>query len=220
MLITGLAVLAGVALVAFTALTAPRGVDPGSAALVEPPISPPTAMVDGTALGAADSPVVLEVYSDYQCPVCGRFAREYLPVLVRDFVEPGQLRIVDRGIDILGQGDPNESLDAGAAAVCAGQQDRYWDYHNWLFWNQRGENRGAFARDRLTTIAESIGLDVPTWQACFSKGDAANEVRAQTAAAAAAGINSTPTFVINGERTVGLPRTYEELASKIRAAIP
>jgi protein-disulfide isomerase len=219
-LITGLAVLAGLVLVAFTALTAPRGVEPGSTALVEPPISPPAVAVAGETLGAADSPVVLEVYSDFQCPVCGRFAREYLPVLIRDFVEPGQLRIVDRGIDILGRGDPNESLDAGAAAVCAGQQNRYWDYHNWLFWNQRGENRGAFARDRLTTIAESIGLDVPAWQACFSGGGAAQEVQAQTAAATAAGITSTPTFVINGERTVGLPRTYEELATKIRAAIP
>lgn len=219
-LITGLAIVAGLAVVAFTALSAPRTVDPNATGLVEPAFVPPAALADGEALGSDSAPVVLEVYSDFQCPVCGRFAREYLPSLVRDFVEPGQLRIVDHAIDILGRGDPNESLDAATGAICAGEQDRYWDYHAWLFWNQRGENRGAFARDRLYGIAERIGLDLPAWEACFTGGAAADEVRAQTAAAAAAGITSTPTFVIDGEAIVGLPRTYEELAAKIRAALP
>jgi protein-disulfide isomerase len=177
-------------------------------------------MSDGEAIGKAGAPVLLEVWSDFQCPVCGTFATTYLPRLVTDFVATGQIRIVDRSIDILGSGSPSESLDAAVGAVCAGRQGEYWAYHDYLFWNQAGENRGAFSRERLGAMATEIGLDRAAWDACFSGGTAADDVIARTASALGQGINSTPTFVVNGQATAGLPRSYDDLAALIRAALP
>jgi protein-disulfide isomerase len=219
-LFSALALVVGVGLVVAANLTAPQAPDPADTTLVRPAITLPVDLADGEAIGEAGAPVLLEVWSDYQCPVCGTFATTYLPRLVTDFVATGQLRIVDRSIDILGTGNPNESLDAAVGAVCAARQGQYWAYHDYLFWNQSGENRGAFSRERLGAIATAVGLDRTAWDTCFGSGAAADEVIARTATALGQGINSTPTFVVNGQATVGLPRSYDELAALIRAALP
>jgi protein-disulfide isomerase len=217
---SGLALALGIGLIAVANLTAPAAPDPADTTLRAPAVTLPTDLVDGEAIGEAGAPVLMEVWSDFQCPVCGTFATTYLPRLVTDFVEQGQLRIVDRSIDILGQGNPNESLDAAVGAVCAGRQGEYWAYHDYLFWNQAGENLGAFSRDRLTAIADEIGLDRADWDACFAGEAARDEVISRTADALSRGINSTPTFVVNGQATAGLPRSYDDLATLVRAALP
>jgi protein-disulfide isomerase len=214
-LVSGAAVLAAIALVAFAMVGAPDRPDRG-AGLVEPDSPVPVALARGEELGAGSAPVVLEVYSDYQCPVCGRFARDYLSRLVTDFVQPGTLRIVDRPIAILDPPGGTESLDAAVGAVCAGRQDRYWAYHDYLMANQDGENEGAFRPEVLRSIAEATDLDLEAWQACFEDPAVGRQVRSETAAAAAAGIRSTPTFILNGQPIVGLV-AYEDLAGAIRA---
>ena len=220
MLFSGLALALGIGLVAVANLTAPTTPDPGDTSLRAPAVTLPAELADGEAIGEAGAPVLLEVWSDFQCPVCGTFATTYLPRLVSDFVEPGQLRIVDRSIDILGAGNPNESLDAAVGAVCAGRQGKYWGYHDYLFWNQAGENLGAFSRDRLSAIATEVGLDRADWDACFASDAARDEVISRTADALSRSINSTPTFVVNGQATVGLPRSYDDLAALVRNALP
>lgn len=218
-LITGLAVALGVGLVVVTLLGAPRGPSGGDATLQPPQIYRPASLDDERELGSPSAPLLLEVWSDYQCPVCGRFAREYMPLLVAEFVVPGTLRIVDQSIDILGTGDPSESLLSATAADCAGKQGRYWAYHDWLFSNQAGENRGAFNRDSMLAIATNLGVDMTAFESCLDSFAAEAEVRGRTDAARAAGIASTPTFVVNGQRIVGLV-AYEVLAGAIRQLAP
>jgi protein-disulfide isomerase len=191
----------------------------GDERLVTPTTSIPAGLADGEVLGAADAPVTLEIYTDPQCPACGILARDYLPRLITDFVVPGQLRIVDRAIDLPGVGRPNESLDAAAGAICAGRQDAYWDFHDYIYWNQRTETGGGYSRDRLRAMADAIGLDRGEFDACLGDPAVRAEVQAETQAAFAAGVNSTPTLDINGERIVGVPREYGALAAAIRQAI-
>jgi protein-disulfide isomerase len=178
----------------------------------------PAALVDGGSVGRADAPVTIEVYGDFQCPICGRFAKEYVPRLVSEFVASGQLRLVSRDIDILGR-SPSESLAAAVAADCAGAQGRYWAFHDVLFWNQAGENRGAFSGERLTLMADELGLDRAAWDACIAAPERAATVRATTASAFALGINSTPTLSINGQLVVGLPSSYDALEAAIRQIV-
>jgi protein-disulfide isomerase len=176
----------------------------------------PSVTVNGTGIGSPSAPVQIQIYSDFQCPICGRLAREYLPRLISDFVTTGQVRIEDRAVAFLGTGNPNESLDAATAAECASPQGKYWQFHDLLFWNQAGENRGAFNRERLKAIAASAGLDAPSWQACFEGSTVRTNIEQATSTALSAGINSTPTLVINGQKVVGLPRSYDDLAAYIR----
>jgi protein-disulfide isomerase len=215
-LITAAAVVIGLAVVVAANLGAPQAAVPTGTALVQPPNSLPSGAADGSSLGAKNAPVQIQIYSDYQCPICGRLAREYLPGLIRDFVPQGQVRIEDRAIAFLGTGDPDESLDAAAAAECAIPQNRYWQFHDLLFWNQAGENKGAFNRDRLKAMAASAGLDLATWQSCFDGSTVRTNIEQATSAALKAGINATPTIIINGQAIRGLPQSYDSLAAYVR----
>jgi protein-disulfide isomerase len=206
----------GLVLVAFALATNRPSSSPG-AVLLAPSWSPPAALVDGTAIGKADAPVTVEVVSDFQCPVCGRFAREYLPRLVAEFAVPGTARFVDRPIAFLGRGADDESLGAAVGATCAARQGRYWTFHDYLMWNQEGENEGAFAPDRLAAMAGRTGLDVPAWTACTEDPGVASSIRGTTSQTFAAGIDSTPTFIVNGQVVTGLVG-YDVLAGMIRDA--
>ena len=222
-LITILAALLGVGAIAAFQLTNGADGDPtsdaGATLLVPPPTIPSSVAVDGHEAGSPDAPVLVEVYGDFQCPVCARFAREYLGRLVAEFVVPGDVRLVDRSIAFLGRGDPDESEQAAIGAACAGAQGAYWPFHDLLLWNQAGENRGAFAPARLAAMADKLGLDRAAWDACVADPAQLDEIRRATADAATAGIDSTPTIIVDGQRIVGMPRTYDELAAIIRARL-
>ena len=178
------------------------------------------ALADGRTLGKADAPVTLEVWSDFQCPACGQFARTVAPALVSRYVTPGTLRIVyhDAAFQGARSNSPyDESVEAAAGARCAATQAAYWPFHDWLFANQNGENKGAFAAARLTSIASAAGLDVTAWKACVATGTEQAAAKSETAQALAAGVNATPTMRLNGQTIVGL-RGVEELGALIEAA--
>ena len=160
---------------------------------------------------------MLEVYADYQCPWCGKFARETLPGLVRTYVAAGQLRIEERAIAFLGRTTPDESLDAAAAAACAAPSGKYWTFADYLVWNQSGENAGAFSRDRLAAMAERVGLEPDAFAACLDDPAVRGAIEARTAEALGAGIQSTPTFLLDGELVT--VTSFDQLAPLIQARI-
>jgi protein-disulfide isomerase len=181
----------------------------------------PAIPVDGMTMGSAAAPVTMEIYSDFQCPACGLFARETEPLLRDTYVSQGTLRIVQRDAAWQGQrgSDPSydESVEAAAAARCAGEQGSYWPYSDWLFANQQGENQGAFRQERLQGIATAIGLDRVAYDACVATGTQQAAVRTATGEASTAGVTATPTLVINGQAIRGAA-DYNDLAPIIEAA--
>ena len=167
------------------------------------PIRPtPTELVDPAnprALGPADAPVTVEVWSDFQCPACGFWAIQVEPDLVDEYVKDGSVHFIYRDMAFLDGGKPNgESQQSAAAARCAGDQGSFWPYHDYLYENQDGENEGAFSRERLDQIAEAVGLDMEAFDSCMSDSAALEAVRAETAQGQQAGLSSTPTLTING----------------------
>lgn len=214
-IVSVVAAVAMITVIAVLIVTSGGGGTPsGSLGLVRPPESNLATYEDGEALGELDAPVVLEVYSDYQCPVCGRFGREYIPRLTNEFVASGSLRIEARSIAILDPQGRSESVDSAAGAACAARQGSHWAYHDYLMWNQVGENQGAFSRERLVAMAERVGLDRDTFATCLNDGAVRGEIEDRTAQALGEGINSTPTLVVNGERIVGLVG-YDDLVAAI-----
>jgi protein-disulfide isomerase len=191
-----------------------------SAGLIEPRASTPVALADGRAVGRADAPVTLEVWTDFQCPICRQFAETVEPALMTGYVTPGTLRIVHHDAAFQGAKSDaayDESVEAGAGARCAADQGRYWPFHDWTFANQAGENEGAFAATRLSAIAAAAGLDLPAWRACVGSGEAQSAVRAETSQAVASGVSATPTMRLNGQLIVGL-RSVPDLSGLIEAA--
>ena len=167
------------------------------------PVRPtPTELVDPTnprALGPADAPVVIEVWSDFQCPACGFFAKSIEPDLVDEYVRNGDVNLVYRDMAFIDGGDPQgESNQAAAAARCAGDQGKFWPYHDYLYENQDGENEGGFNRETLDQIATAVGLELDAYGSCMSSDAAVQAVSAETDQGRTAGVTSTPTLAING----------------------
>jgi protein-disulfide isomerase len=216
-IVSAVAVVLMAGLIAVLLVTSDTPGTPTTISIVQPPDTGISQFADGEAVGPADAPVVLEVYADYQCPWCGKFARETLPGLVRTYVAAGQLRIEERAIAFLGTGSADESLDAAAAAACAVPAGKYWSFADYLAWNQSGENRGAFSRERLTAMAERVGLEPAAFQACLDDPQIRGAIQARTSQAFGAGIQSTPTFVINGEQVT--VNSFDELGPLIQSKI-
>lgn len=197
------AVLIGGAVVALNARSQPTT---SGRSLFGSPMSYAVEIVSGESLGSADAPVVLEVYSDFQCPICGRFVRDQFPTLKRQFVDTGVLRIESHDIAFLGTGNPDESVELATGARCAAAQNRYWQFHDLVFWNQGGENHGDHDAAYLAAVANRAGVDRAVWDTCVAEDAVRNSVQADTSKALGVGINATPTLVLNGSAPVaGLP---------------
>jgi protein-disulfide isomerase len=97
----------------------------------------------------------------------------------------------------------SESIWAAEASECAGDQDRFWEYHDLLFDSQSGENQGAFSKDNLKKLARPLGLDQAAFDQCLDSGKYERLVQDETNAAQQLGVRSTPTFLINGEPVLG-----------------
>ncbi len=118
-----------------------------------------------------------------------------LPSIEEEFVLTGQVKVQSRPIAILGE----ESGLAAQAAECANDQGRYWDFHDTLYANQKGENEGAFLPDNLKRFAEALGLDTAAFDSCLDSGKHASRVRDDTDAARQLGVSSVPTVLVNGQ---------------------
>lgn len=112
----------------------------------------------------------------------------------------GKVRFVYRHLVVLGA----ESMRAAEASECAANQGKFWEYHDVLFLNWAGENRGAYSDANLKSFAARVGLDARTFGACLDGGQHAGLVREETAKANSLGVRSTPTVFVNDTMLAGL----------------
>ncbi len=108
-------------------------------------------------------------------------------------------------------------MGAAVGARCAARDGRFEAYHEIAFANQRGENLGAFARDRLVAIAELAGLDATSFEACLAEPALAQQVAAETEVGDGLGIQATPTIIVGSQQLRGVP-TWETLIAAVEAA--
>jgi protein-disulfide isomerase len=94
----------------------------------------------------------------------------------------------------------------------------FWQYHDELFARQAGENRGAFSKANLKSIAGSLGLDRASFDVCLDEGRYSEAVKAEKAEAERLGVKQTPTFFING-RLVADWRRYEDVQKLIETFV-
>lgn len=139
--------------------------------------------LDGAATkGDRKAKVALIEYSDFQCPFCGRFARETLPQLDEKYVRPGKVLVAFRHLPL-----PIHALAqrAAEAAECAGQQNKFWLMHDFLF-----RDSGQLAESKLTSSAAGLGLNDGQFKACL-EGRTAAKARADAAFARAAELDKS-----------------------------
>jgi protein-disulfide isomerase len=172
------------------------------------PEAPPTASAhalpanaepNGRAWGPADAPIKIEEYLDYQCPACGAYNRSFEEGVVAAFAQTGKVRYEVHSMSFIGQ----ESVDAAQAALCAADQNKFWEMHNTIFANQKGENQGAFSKARLKAFAATAGLDTGAFNSCLDSGKYADKVTQERDEGDTRGVSQTPTFFVNDKIYVG-----------------
>lgn len=144
-------------------------------------------------LGPDDAEIVIVEFSDYQCPFCRKFHDETYQSLLDAY--PGQIRFVYRNLPLTSI-HPN-AMPAAVASLCANDQDAYWDYHEKLFSSE--------TLDEATYIqyAADLDLNVDTFTACLSDGSHDAFIQEDMQFALDLGVQSTPTFFVNGLAIVG-----------------
>lgn len=159
--------------------------------------------------GAADAPVTIVEFTDYQCPFCRRFARETLPRLLERYGD--RLRYVVRNFPI-----PSLSanaLPAAEAAECAHRQGRFWEYHDALF---RAD--GRLTATGVLALAREVGLDPEAFGRCVNERATRDVVARDILDAWELGVAGTPTFFVNGRAVRGL-RSLEEMGKYVELAL-
>ncbi len=149
--------------------------------------------------GNPDAPVTILEFSDFQCPYCGRFFQSVEPEINKQYIAEGKVRMGYIHFAFLGP----ESSWAAEASECAADQNAFWEYHDKLFNSQNGENQGTFSKDNLKQFAADLGLDTATFNQCLDGGKYTEYVQSQGDMGRQIGVQSTPTFLVNGQAVVG-----------------
>lgn len=163
---------------------------------VEPPVTaPPTpervqmSVESGWhSLGRADAPVTIIEFTDYQCPYCKRFHSGTFEELKKSYIDTGKVRwvIYDLPLKI-----HPLALNAAEAALCAGDQGKFWELHDMLLSTDAPPDDGLIEKS-----AEGLSLDIKGLQSCLKSGKYSAEVQKEGAQATALQIIHTPTFLV------------------------
>jgi len=144
-------------------------------------------------LGPKNAPITIVEFSDYQCPFCRRWHQQvYEPLLA---AYPGQIRIVYRNLPLTSIHPDAQA--AAEAAMCAGDQDAYWPYHDKLFSSE------SLDTQTFLQYAQDLSLNVEQFKSCITEQKFKNAIQTDSDFAINLGVSSTPTFFINGLAVVG-----------------
>lgn len=156
----------------------------------------------GYMLGAADAPIEVTEYADFQCPGCAAFATVQFPDVQERLIATGKVRFRYRDLP-LDNIHPEARLAAHSAA-CADDQGKFWETMKGIY-NRQGEwSMRTNAYDILGETAAAAGVEMGAWRECMESAKHAGRIQASYLEAGAVGVGSTPTFLIAGRLYGGL----------------
>ena len=144
--------------------------------------------------GAKDAKVTIVEYSDFQCPFCKR-GKDLLPGILKEY--DGKIKVSFKQFPLRNH---NWAMSAAIASECVYQQggnDKFWQFHDKLFDNQKSINLKN-SKEMFDKYAKEVGIDTKKFDACLDSPEVKATVEKQMKEAASIGVQSTPTFVVNG----------------------
>lgn len=191
---TALDVLATIALLVAAAAvtrTTIRGPLRSATPPQRPPVPLPTEPVsleEVPVLGDPNAKIAIVVFSDFECPFCGRFSRDVLPSIKRDYIDSGRVQLVFRHFPL--DRIHRRARPAAEAGECAARQGKFWTFHDAMF-----SDPVRLEPEDLLTYARTVGLNVETFRSCID-GESAEHVRTDSDLARVLKVPSTPTFLL------------------------
>jgi protein-disulfide isomerase len=172
----------------------------------------PTLTSSDHVLGKADAPVTIFEYASLTCPHCAAFDQETLPIVEKNWIDTGKAKLVFRDFPLDGV-----ALRAAMVARCA-PPERYFGFIDALFKTQDSWGLSKDLSAALGRIAKLGGMSQEKVDACLKDQSLADKIVAERAAAEQQyGVDSTPTFFINGTKLVG-DQPYSEFEKALKAA--
>jgi protein-disulfide isomerase len=175
------------------ALLLQRGA-PNAPTTAPPPATVPRGVVldlgDHPSKGKADAGLTMVEFSDFQCPFCGRHFSQTEPLLMKEYVDTGKMKVVF--IDFPLETIHPYALKAAETARCAAEQGKFWQMHDQLFRSQTS----AAEFSNWNAHAQKVGLKMQEFQACLSAGKHASDIRKDLALGQSAGVSGTPGFFL------------------------
>jgi protein-disulfide isomerase len=187
---------------------------------VPAPVSGGTTTASGRTKGDPNAKVELTDYSDFQWPICQQFATGAGRQIDANYVQTSKVKFTYKYYPVVDfiSNTVGESHWAAYAAECANQQGKFWEYHDKLFGEWRGENVGTFTKPNLKKYATDLGLDAAKFNPCLDNDSTKSIIDKDIAEAQNLGIQGTPTFLINGRLLnigatdyAGFTRTFDTL---------
>jgi len=164
-----------------------------------------TVTADDMSMGSPTAKVTMIEYASVACPHCAKFNNEVFPAFKTQFIDTGKVHYVFREM-LVGNSDEMTTAAAGfLMARCAGK-DKYFSVVDAIFRGQEAMFKSGDVKDALLAIGESTGMTEAQFNTCINDEAALKALndRVQTYTTRD-GIDSTPSFVINGKKLVGVP---------------
>ena len=230
-ILLGLVVVAAIAGLAI--LLNQQQTRPTTASKVDVPVSlsekgiPQGTTPEGYAFkGNPDAKVVVEDFSDYQCPHCGTFATTVEPRIEEEYVKTGKIKFIFRDFQFLDRKSPTETSPMGDshraahAAYCAKDQNKFWEMHDIMFNNQpKAENRNGYNDATLEGYASQLGLNMDQFRSCMKDkpGEINKIIDRSMNDAKGKQVQGTPTFFVNNRKVES--GDYDTLKAAIDLAL-
>ena len=164
-------------------------------------------------MGRDDAPVTMIEYSSLACPHCAAFHRDVLPKIKEGYIDTGKVRLIYRDFPLGGL-----ALAAAMLARCGGRE-KYFGFIEVLFRSQAQWSRADNPRRELARVARFGGISQKDFDACLVNEPLMTDIRERAADAQQKfGIDSTPTFLIEGEKIVGA-QPFEAFRDAIEKAL-
>lgn len=145
-------------------------------------------------IGPKDAEITIVEFSDFQCPYCQKWHTQVYEQLMAAY--PNKIRLVYRNLPLI-QIHP-QAMSAAEASLCANDQNAYWKFHDQLF-----DNADSLGDELYSTIAADLRLDRAAFEKCMSDHKHQAFIQEDMQFAIDLGVQSTPTFFINGLAVVG-----------------
>ena len=160
-------------------------------------------------LGRKGAPVQIIEYLDYECPSCAA-GSTYLKKMIREYPEEFYLEMRYFPLN-----NHKHSLMAATYAECALKQNKFWEFHERLMTQQNYWRSLAYAKPAFDMMAKNVGLDEKRLEACLKNRDVTDHIIQEKIKGEAQGINSTPTYFINGKMIVGMTQMTQEVEKNL-----
>ena len=166
--------------------------------------------INASAIGDESSNLTIVEFGDYQCPNCARFHKETKDPIVKNFVDTGKVKFIFKDFIVNDLPSDRASTLAAEASYCAAEQGRYWEYHDELYRNSKGENTGWVTKDSLKQFANNIRVpDLMQFSGCIESHKYSSLVAQNDNLARSIGLTGTPSFILyNGTTPIAIQGAY------------